>query len=339
MFLFFVKRITLTNKGISVVIPNYNGETLLPLVLPALFAALDTTLLPYEVIVSDDNSTDNSISFLKKNYPAIKLLTNATNQGFGPTINKGIFIAQFDLIFLMNSDVKLENNYFQPLLRYFDQEDTFGVMGRIIGWNDNVIQDGAKYPSFHGVKIKTSGNYILNNPSPHDWLYSIYLSGANALVSKEKILQLTGFNDAFAPYYIEDYELSLRAWRVGWKCYYEHFAVCRHQTSTTIKSKSKKNEIKRVYYRNKMLLHAIHLPTNKLWIWYLQLIPETLMHLLTGRVYFIRAIIDFLGKRKEVTLSKEAIKNLGKHNHQLYSIHEITCQIIKSIKGFSIQRF
>ena len=33
-------------------------------------------------------------------------------------------------------------------------------MGRIIGWEDDAIQDAAKYPSFHGVKIKTTGNYL-----------------------------------------------------------------------------------------------------------------------------------------------------------------------------------
>ena len=48
---------------------------------------------------------------------------------------------------------------------------------------------------------------------------------------KNKLIELGGFNELYAPFYVEDYDLSLRAWRLGYKCYYEHFALCRHQVS------------------------------------------------------------------------------------------------------------
>ena len=173
-------------KGISVIIPNYNGTILLPQILPPLFIALQNTKLPYEVILSDDCSTDNTIDFLKTNYPQLILIESKVNEGFSKTINKGIFLAKYDYLLLLNSDVKLNENYFDTLIPYFDLPDTFGVMGRIIGWDNDEIQDGGKYPSFHGVKIKTSGNYIPLDPKPTDKLYSMYLSGANALVSRKK---------------------------------------------------------------------------------------------------------------------------------------------------------
>ena len=333
------KSIALASKGISVVIPNYNGEKLLPEILPALFRALALSFLSFEVIVCDDASTDGSISFLENNFPSVKILSSTSNKGFAPTINKGIAASQYDLVFLMNSDLKIEGDYFRPLLRYFDRKDTFGVMGRIIGWNDDTIQDGAKFPSYHGVKIKTTGNYIATNPDPQDWLYSIYLSGANALVDRDKLMELNGFDEIFAPYYIEDYELSLRAWRVGWKSYYEHFSVCRHQTSTTIKNKSKKNKINRIYYRNKLLLHDLHLPSNKKKIWYLQLIPETIIRLLTGRFYFLGSIFDYVTKRKELVKSKQHFDALSVKNNKLLSVKEVTDTILLSVSEKNIQRF
>ena len=176
------------------------------------------------------------------------------NSGFSITINKGIFTAQYDLLLLLNSDVKLSPDYFEKQLKYFDEPDTFGVMGRIAGWDDDKIQDGGKYPNLEWVKIKTSTNFIPINNLVNDNLYSIYLSGANAFVSKEKIITLGGFDELFSPFYIEDVELSIRAWRMGWKCYYEHNAICRHKTSVTIKSKESKRFIKTIYYRNKMFL-------------------------------------------------------------------------------------
>lgn len=329
----------LASKGISVVIPNYNGEQLLPEILPDLFRALALSFLSFEVIVCDDASTDGSVSFISNHYPSIKLLTNSTNEGFAPTINKGIFAAQYDLVFLMNSDLKPEGDYFKPLLRYFERKDTFGVMGRIIGWDDDNIQDGAKYPSFHGVKIKTTGNYISNNPKPEDSLYSMYLSGANALVDRQKLLQLKGFDEIFAPYYIEDFELSLRAWRVGWTCYYEHFAVCRHQTSTTIKKKSKKKSINRIYYRNKMLLHDIHLPRNKKRTWCFQLIAEAGLRIVTGRFYYIGSIFDFLKRRKETLQAKQELEKLADTTGIFYSVREIAEKILLSVKEKDIRRF
>lgn len=326
-------------KGISVVIPNYNGVELLPKILPALMKALAYTALPNEIIVSDDYSPDGSIDFLKQNFPAVKIIENKQNKGFSPTINKGIFSAQYDYVLLLNSDVLLSEDYFIPLLRYFDKEDTFGVMGRIIGWDDDEIQDAAKYPSFHGAKIKTTGNYYLQEPEKNDWLFSMYLSGANAFVDRKKLLHLGSFNELYAPFYVEDFDLSLRAWRIGWKCYYEHFSVCRHKVSVTIKSKNKKAYINSIYYRNKMYLHAIHLTGLPLTLWYLQLLPETLIRLFTGRLYFLKALKMFFSNRKGISLSQQEFKLQSRLSKKILSVKEVVTTIQDSLKEKKIQRF
>ena len=330
----------MSNKGISVVIPNYNGKLLLQQVLPELIVALQLSELPYEIILSDDASKDDSICFLKDNYPQVILICNEQNRGFSPTINKGIFSAQYDYVLLLNSDVKLTPGYFKPLLKYFDKEDTFGVMGRIVGWHDELIQDAAKYPSFHGAKIKTSGNYYLAHPLEDDWLYSMYLSGANALIDRKKLVALGGFDELFAPFYVEDFELSLRAWRLGWKCYYEHFAVCRHQVSTSIKSKNSKAFINTIYYRNKMFLHAMHLQGISKLIWYLQLLPEIFIHFFTGRFYYFKSLKLFFGAGREMRFSQNNYKQLGVKMHKkLLNVKEVATLILSSISEKEIKRF
>ena len=326
-------------KGISVVIPNYNGIKLLPQILPCLYIALNNSPEKFEVIISDDCSTDDSVSFLEENYPGIIVIKSATNKGFSPTINKGIFAAQYDYVLLLNSDVKLTPDYFKTLMRYFDKEDTFGVMGRIVGWDDEKIQDAAKFPSFHGVKIKTSGNYFAAEPVNNDWLYSMYLSGANALVDRKKLIILGGFNELFAPFYIEDVELCLRAWRLGWKCYYDHFALCRHQTSVSIKSKSSKKYVNIIYNRNKMFLHAIHLPKADLFVWYLQLIPETLIRIFTLRFYYFKSLQMFFASEKKIKVSREKFQQLASGHSGLLPVNEVVSNILDSIKDRPIKRF
>ena len=304
-----------------------------------MFEALQFCGLPYEVIVSDDQSKDESVSFLKKEFPQVKLLTNTENKGFSPTINKGIFIASYDHVLLLNSDVILTKNYFRPLLRYFDKEDTFGVAGRMVGWEDDSLHDTAKFPSFHGAKIKTTGNYLPETPKENDWLYSMYLSGANAFIDRKKLLALNGFDEIFAPFYVEDYELSLRAWRLGWKCYYEHFAICRHKTSVTIKSKSRKSYINTIYYRNKMYLHAIHLSSARLLFWYVQLVPETVIRLLTFRFYYLRSLMLFLTNRKRVRLSRQQFFSMAATGKTILSVKDVVNQVRQSIKRTAIIRF
>ena len=321
-------------SGISVVIPNYNGRQLLPEILPSVKAALLGTNLPHEIIISDDCSTDDSVAFLQTNHPELKLLTSDINLGFSPTINRGIFAASHSHLLLLNSDVKLSPDYFSHLLRYFDREDSFGVMGRIVGWNDGKIQDGGKYPSFHGLKIKTSGNYIPATNEPIQWLYSMYLSGANAFVDRAKMVGIGGFDELFAPFYVEDFELSLRAWRLGWKCYYEHHAVCRHKESVTIKQKSKKSRIKQIYYRNKMFLHAIHLPALSVIAWHFQLLGEIIINLFAFRFYFIKAAFQYLGQLSPVLSRRRAIKAYArKAGRPLLNVKDVTSLVRENVSG------
>lgn len=325
-------------NGISVVIPNYNGLALFPYTLSSLYAALANLPGLYEVIVVDDASTDGSVSWLQTNYSQIQVLVNEVNSGFSVTANRGVEAANYSHVLLLNSDVKLEPRYFAPLFKYFDQPDTFGVMGRIIGWDDEIIQDGAKYPSFEGTKIKTSENYLLcNEHEMQHGLYSMYLSGANAFFDREKFLATGGLNTIFSPFYIEDYELSLRAWRLGFKCYYDHNAVCRHKTSTTIKSKSSKRFIKTIYNRNKMFLHAIHLDGGKRVLWFFQLFLELVFQAITLKGFYIKAFFLFI---KNYGLVKKARKQLQQlATRPLLSVWEVGHLIRQSIANKPYRRF
>ncbi len=317
--------------NISVVIPNYNGVQLFPETLPTVFEALDHSGLEYEVILIDDCSTDHSVQYLQENYPQIRLFSNEKNSGFSKTINKGIQNAHFDLILLLNSDIKLTPGYFEKQVGYFTREDTFGVMGKITGWSDGKVQDGGKYPLWQGFKLKTSLNYLPQPGSAEN--YTLYLSGANALVDRKKLTGLGGFNEDYSPFYIEDVDLSVRAWRMGWKCYFEQDAVCLHQTSTSIKSKDRKEYIKTIYNRNKLYFHAFHLTGPTLFGWWLQTIFELLFRTLFLQFYYIRSFRSFLTLLPAIQSKKEAF------NHKVMrSVMQISRDIRQAVKAISFFR-
>jgi len=325
--------------GLSVVIPNYNGTGLFPHTLPTVFEALRAQPLPWELIVVDDASTDDSVRWLQENYPDIILLQNATNGGFSVTVNKGVRAARYDLVLLLNSDVKLTPGYFAPLFPYFDRPDTFGVMGRIVGWEDELLQEGARLPFFHGFKLKTSGNYVLaDEQEMNGGLLSLYVSGANALLRRDRFLELGGLNELFSPFYVEDCELSLRAWRLGYTCYYEHAAICRHRTSTTIRTPERRRQVEIVYNRNKMLLHALHLPRWHRYGYYLQLVPETLLRLLSGKWTFVMAVGQFMDRYQGVRAARAKFLQTA-DRRRVATVREVAARILHSIKHKKIIQF
>src|SRR5690554_4898367 len=116
------------NKSLSILIPNYNGRKLLAEFLPHTFIAAKNSKLPFEIIIVDDASTDDSVAFIKSEYPEIILHINPINQGFSKSCNAGICIAKNPLLLILNSDIKLSPTYFLNQLKYFDISSTFGVM-------------------------------------------------------------------------------------------------------------------------------------------------------------------------------------------------------------------
>lgn len=325
-------------KTISIVIPNYNGKKLLATYLPFTFAAIANAGVVYEVIVVDDGSTDDSVNFIRQEYPQVKLLVNAKNRGFSYTCNQGIVDAQYELILLLNSDVKLTPDYFEHQFKYFEADDTFGVMGRIIDMEGDHIQDAARIPKFNGLKLKTDYFYYTNNDT--DRLYTFYLSGANALIDAKKLKAMGGFYELFSPFYCEDMELSIRAWKLGWKCYYEHQSICRHQISATTKDYQKPKWIKSTYYRNRFYLHALHLNGLALFGWYVQItLIDLLPKLLVGQLWIWKSYKELFKNSGLIKEYKGRLNTLLTQYRSNRSIFDVVDTIRLSVNGKTIERF
>ncbi len=311
-------------RGISVIIPNFNGLDLLKKNLPFVYYALSSSGIEnFEVIVSDDASSDNSIFFLETNYPDIIIVKNKVNKGFSSNTNSGIAKASKELLFILNNDVELTANYFSPLLRYFDSDDTFGVMGKIISMTGEIVQDTAKYPSYKFGRIKATVNY--EKPDNED-CYTMFLSGANALINKNKMEFLGSFNVLLDPYYYEDVDLGISAWRAGFKLYYEPGAVCKHPNSVTI-SKSPKSQIKRTVLRNKHILHCLHLSKFEFLVYlFRQILKALVQSIFSLHFIYFQSLAEFF---KSLKLTIELL-NYRKKIFK-YSTKEIMMQIRKSI--------
>lgn len=312
-----------SKKSVSIIIPNYNGKYLLEAYLSDTILAAEKAGIKYEIIVVDDCSDDESVSYIRTTFPQIKLLCNDENKGFSYSCNQGLKVAAYDLVLMLNSDVKLTPDYFEHQWRYFEKDDTFGVMGRIMSVDRKTIEDAARYIDINGAKIKATKFFYSKNPK--DFIPTTYLSGANALIDRKKLLEMGGFDEIFSPFYSEDFELGLRAWRLRWKCYYEHKSVCYHHVMASTSKYKTKNWVKYIYYRNKFLLHAIHHNGAQLYLWYLQLVfLEVIPKLLLGRFWILKSYIAVINHSNEIKKSKRKLALLmAKHDSDL-SIADVT---------------
>ncbi|MBY0245275.1 MAG: glycosyltransferase family 2 protein [Sphingobacteriaceae bacterium] len=325
-------------KSLSIIIPNYNGKHLLEKYLPFVFEAVKFSNIDFELIVIDDASKDESVSFLQNKYPEIKLIVNSMNRGFSYTCNRGIEVAKNDLIFLLNSDVELTPNYFEHQWQYFDKEDTFGVMGRIMNVDRLRIEDAARLLLYKGFRIKVNKFYY-NLDLQDTTTYTAYLSGANALVCAKKVKELGGFDEIYSPFSGEDVDLSLRAWQLGWKCYFDYSSVCYHQVSASTKTQIKNNFIKRIYYRNRIVLLSIHLNGLRLFFYpVIQIFFELFPKILVGKFWFVKSYTNYLALSHEIKKSRSLLAKLKNKYHSTISLEDIMQIINDSLKGKNIRK-
>src|SRR6266542_2854436 len=110
-------------SGISIVIPNYNGEQLLEQNLPSIIAALTHWGGQSELIVVDDCSADSSCQLIAERFPQVRLLVNSSNLGFSKSCNIGFNKANYPVGICINNDVNVEVDFIAPLLKSFQDKN------------------------------------------------------------------------------------------------------------------------------------------------------------------------------------------------------------------------
>lgn len=270
---------------VTIVIPNFNGATLLQKNIPSVLNAMQAYPGKSALIVVDDGSQDNSLQVLKDQFPQVQVVKHAQNQGFAEAIHSGVNAAETELLFLLNSDVEVEEQLLAPLVQYFDDANTFSVNPLIYdeqgavkrhSWNLRQFKAGTlklvNWRLDKALKLRTAG----------EKLPSAYAHGGSFMVRKSMFNALQGFHPIFKPFYSEDYDLGLRAWRRGWASYFEPSVHIVHQSVGSIRSNVKMNHIKTIRRRNRYILEWMHLSASQLWLGaipasFVQLLGEVLL--------------------------------------------------------------
>jgi len=238
-------------RSASVVIPNWNGKDLLEKYIPSVITAMSGNA-DNEIIVVDNGSEDGSAAFLREHFPQVRVLALDQNLGFGGGSNAGFQAAKNDIVVLLNSDMRVEADFLQPLLDGFQDEQTFAVSCQIF------LSDPAKKREETGLTegwwqqgSLRVGHRIepeITQPFP-----CFYAGGGSSAYDRRKFLEIGGFDPLYHPFYLEDGDLGYVSWKRGWKTLYQPASIVYHEHRGTIGKKFSQDHINAVLRKNFVL--------------------------------------------------------------------------------------
>jgi len=242
--------------SVAIVILNWNGRHFLEKFLPSVMASAYEHL---SVIVADNASTDDSISFLKKNYPSVSIIINPVNEGFAKGYNTALKQVKADYYVLSNSDVQVSKEWINPIISLMESDKTiaacqpkilsfnhqyqFEYAGASGGWIDKL-----GYPFSRG---RVFDHCETDNGQYEDVSQIFWATGAALFIRSSVFHDMEGFDEFFFAHQ-EEIDLCWRMQRAGYKIYAVPSSVVYHVGGGTLAMGSKR----KVYlnFRNNLIM-------------------------------------------------------------------------------------
>jgi GT2 family glycosyltransferase len=209
---------------VSIIIVNYNTCDLIVTCIDSI--KKQTHGIEYEIIVVDNNSTDNSVTTIKEKHKDVIVIPLDKNYGFGVANNIGAKKSNAEYIFLLNSDTLLINNAISILIDFMKYSgfQNIGACGGNLYKLDNSpnFSYSTFFPSLTNIFLYRLGisNFIKqDNFNDTNTIKEVsIIIGANLLIQNKLFNKIGGFDNAFFMY-IEDGDLQYRLYKMGYKMY------------------------------------------------------------------------------------------------------------------------
>lgn len=240
----------------AVVILNWNTRNFLELFLPDVIKFSSGIA---DIIVADNASTDDSVSFLQNNFPQVRIIQNEKNDGYTGGYNEALAKVDAEYFVLLNSDVRVTEHWLEPLIELmdknkeagacqpkllaYDSPDTFEYAGAAGGFIDKF-----GYPFCRG---RVFNSLEKDNQQYDDTIRTFWATGACMFVRSSAFKKLNGFDPLFFAH-MEEIDLCWRMQLTGYQIFYCPNSVVYHVGGGTL---PKSNPRKTYYnFRNNLLL-------------------------------------------------------------------------------------
>ena len=285
---------------ISLVIPNFNGESILRNNLLRIISAASDA----EIIIVDDASTDGSVKVIENS--KLKIIKNNKNMGFASAVNRGIEEASGDLIVLLNTDVIPEAGFLKAALPHFNDPKVFAV-----GFMQKCDEAGKIIFRGRGVG-KFSRGFLIHSRGEVDKDDTLWVSGGAGVFRKKIWQTLGGMNPLYNPFYWEDIDICYRALKAGYKLVFERNSFVSHnQNKGAIRSTYTNIEINKIAYRNQIIFVWLNITDALFLIEHFLYLPVHLVRsIMKHDVPFLQGYFLSILKLREIFLYRNRYNKL-----------------------------
>ena len=257
--------------------------------------------LPFIILVDNNSSNSKELDNLKKDYKKLHIIYNNQNEGFGVANNIGIKWAQeyidFEYLLLLNNDTLIEPNSIKELIKPFSMNTAIGITTAktFFEGNKNIIWYGGGEIDYNrGWPKITDFNNMPSLNGANKSKFVSFASGCTMMFSKTSISKIEGFDNNFFMYF-EDFELCIRALKLGFKIYYCSESIVYHKVQGSVTNDTNNNKLLNVsnpnleflYYNlktNQYRAMKKHHPSFKFFSFYwFEFIFKILFYILKGR--------------------------------------------------------
>lgn len=206
---------------------NWNGKHLLE---ECLGSVLGQSFKDFEVIVVDNDSSDGSAEFVRREYPGVKLVENRSNTGYAVACNMGVRAAEGDYAVLLNNDTRVDGGWLKSLLAPLERDPSIGAVGAKLLFYDN-----PKYINSVGTFVSVFGfSGSLGDSLPRDAYnkeVELFAPCGGAVAVRRKLyLEVAGI---YEPYFLyeDDVDLGWKVWNAGFRVVLAPDAIVYHKYS------------------------------------------------------------------------------------------------------------
>jgi len=237
------------NPIVSIIIANYNGRSYLE---DCLASLMKVTYSNFEIILVDNCSTDDSVEFVKNNYPSTIIIKLEKNHGFAYPNNVGAKNAKGELLLFLNNDTKAKSEFLESMVNELENDPKVAICqsmlltpkGEVDSSGDFIDKIGICYSSKE--KIEKTRNVLS-------------AKGAAMLIRKEIFEKLGGFDEKFFASF-EDVDLGWRTWILGYKVVVIPQSIVYHIGGSTVKKL--KDELTFHGYKNQLAMKITNFESN-----------------------------------------------------------------------------
>lgn len=308
----------------AVVILNWNGRRHLEMYLPSVVAHSAAA----RIVIADNGSTDDSLAFLRENFPAVELVLLDRNYGYAEGYDRALAQIDAQYYVLLNSDIGVGEGWLDPLVGLLEREPSVAAVSpKIRSWEcpeyfeyagaAGGFIDFLGYPFCRGRILKA----IEKDTGQYDDRRDVFWASGACMVIRSCVFHDQGGFDARFFAHMEEIDLCWRIHLAGLRVCVEPASTVYHLGGGTLPNDNP-HKIYLNYRNNLAMLYKNLSEPSFAWVLFLRMILDLLsavIFLLQGRSDFFRAVFrahrDYSRWRPELLLQRREIQRNRRVRH------------------------